>query len=253
MALTANGMGKLATPERNRYFYGKLMDAEQFQKDQVYFNHKRSLVNRFVLGSGVVCGLTVIQDTETGGMLRIEPGLAIDGLGREIVASQPMLIDPRQPTDDQGETNGAPIDAGLVEIRLAHAETETDLIPVLVPDCETSGNCAPSTIREGFRVLVRRTTDQTPQPPGCSFPLQTSPAGTIPKELLHELLCERIRDHSLEPPADVSVPLGRVTIENAAISSIDPCAGRQLVYSNELLFELILCLAEQVQALSSRT
>ena len=81
MPLTSNGMGKLATPERNRFFYGKLMDTEQFQKEQYYFNHKRSLVNRIVPGSGVVSELAVIQDTEMGGTLRIEPGLAIDGLG----------------------------------------------------------------------------------------------------------------------------------------------------------------------------
>ena len=91
-----------------------------------------------------------------------------------------------------------------------------------------------------------------PQPPGCNFPLG-SPAGTLSKELIHNLLCERIQENSSEPPADASVPLGRVTIENGAISSIDPCAGRQLVYGNALLYELILCLAERVQALSGRT
>ena len=49
----------LIAPERNRYFYGLLMDAERFQKDQDYFNHKRFLLNRFVSGGGVVCGLAL--------------------------------------------------------------------------------------------------------------------------------------------------------------------------------------------------
>lgn len=250
MSSTMNGTGKLASPERNHFFYGKLMDAEQFQKDQDYFNNKCSLVNRFVLGSGVVCGLNIIQDTEAEGMLRIEPGLAIDGSGHEIVVSEPVLMDPRQPTNDQGEPEGAPTDAGIVEIRLAYAETKADLVPVLVPDCDTSGNCAPSTIREGFRVLVRQT-EEVPSSPACNFPLQSPPAETPLQELLQLLLCERTREKCSEVPTDASIPLGRVTIENAAISSIDPCLGRQLVYSNALLYELILCLAERVQALSS--
>ncbi|MGH8554140.1 MAG: hypothetical protein ACREUD_00955 [Gammaproteobacteria bacterium] len=253
MSSTMNGVGKLACPERNYFFYGKLMDADQFQKDQFYFNHKRSLVNRLVLGSGLVCGLSIVQDTEAGGMLRIEPGLAIDGSGREIVVSAPVLVDPRQLTNDQGEPEGTPIDAGFVEIRLAYAETKADLVPVLVPDCDTYGNCAPSTIREGFRVLVRQTTDEIPRPPGCNFPLQSPPAEAPPRELLQLLLCERTREKCSELPTDASVPLGRVRIENEAISSIDPCVGRQLVYSNALLYELILCLAERVQALSSGT
>lgn len=253
MSSTMNGAGKFPPLERNNFFYGKLMDAEQFQKDQHYFNNKRSLVNRLVLGSGVVCGLNIIQDTEAEGMLRIEPGLAIDGSGREIVLSEPVSINPRQPTNDQGEPEGTLIDAGLVELRLAYAETKADLVPVLVPDCDTSGNCAPSTIREGFRILVRQAPDEVPRPPACNFPLQSPPPETPPQELLQLLLCERTREKCSELPTDASIPLGQVTIESAAISSIDPCVGRQLVYSNALLYELILCLAERVQALSSGT
>lgn len=45
--------------ERNRYFYGKLLSVEDFETEQKYFNDKRRTVNRFLFGSGVVCGLGV--------------------------------------------------------------------------------------------------------------------------------------------------------------------------------------------------
>jgi hypothetical protein len=49
----------LKTPERNRYFYGKLLDVYHFELEANYFNAKRWLLNRLVSGYGVVCGLDV--------------------------------------------------------------------------------------------------------------------------------------------------------------------------------------------------
>ena len=252
MGSSRNSTGKLIAPERNHFFYGKLMDAEQFDKDQSYFNHKRSLVNRFVLGSGVVCGLSVVKDADAEGMLRIDPGLALDGLGREIVVAAPATVDPRQLTNDRGEPEGDPIENGTVEIRLAFAETRADLVPVLVPDCGDVERCAASTIREGFRVLVREAPDDIPGPPACGFPELESPPDDPPlHQFIHKLLCDRIQGSGLELPDDASVRLARVKVEDSALSDIDAAAGRQLVYSNALLYELVLCLAERVEALSN--
>jgi hypothetical protein len=254
MAAIRNSMGKLVPSERNHFFYGKLMDADQFEKDQSYFNHKRSLLNRFVLGSGVVCGLNVVQDSGGESMLRIDPGLAIDGSGHEIVVSAPFVVDTRQLTNEHGEPEGTPIGSGTVEVRLAYAETKTDPVPVLVADCGASGNCAASTIREGFRILVRQATDDVPSPPTCGFPQLQSPPDDPPlHELIHKLLCERTQGTGLELPQDGSVRLARVTVEASAVTNVDPAAGRQLVYSNALLYELILCLAQRVEALSNET
>ena len=47
--------------ERNRYFYGKLLSVEDFETEQKYFNDKRRTINRFLFGSGVVCGLGVVE------------------------------------------------------------------------------------------------------------------------------------------------------------------------------------------------
>ena len=138
----------------------------------------RRRLNRLVLGHGVVCGLNVVADTE--GMVRIQPGVALDALGREIIVPEACRVNPHQLTDDQGSATGEPLETGTVEICLAYAEKKTDLVPVLVPDCDTPGNCAPSTIREGFYVIVRLAEGDAPAPPSCQlgdFPL---PAPTTP-------------------------------------------------------------------------
>jgi hypothetical protein len=55
MGTTMDGFsGPLGAPERNHFFYGKLMDVTQFEKDARYFNLKRSMINRPVLGCGLV-------------------------------------------------------------------------------------------------------------------------------------------------------------------------------------------------------
>src|SRR5215470_13829464 len=94
--------GALVAPERNRYFYGLLMDADRFQKDQDYFNRKLDLVNRFVGGCGVVCGLGLAFDSATG-TLTLGPGAAIDLAGREIIVPSATNNDTNQLTDAQGK------------------------------------------------------------------------------------------------------------------------------------------------------
>jgi hypothetical protein len=245
MTTTNNpGSSKLVAPERNYFFYGKLMDVPQCDKEQRYFNQKRSLLNRLVLGSGVVCGLNVVPDPNGEDRIRIEPGVAIDGLGREIVIPEAVPIDPRQLTDDEGRPKGEPLanDAtATVEICLVYAEKCADPVPVLVPDCDTPGNCAPSTIREEFRIAVSIAKNGAPEPP-------TRNLRDVSMDELHKVLCKRIRELSSEPSADPCVPLARVILPLGE-NSIDPCTGRSLIYNNAILYELILCLADRVETL----
>jgi len=79
---------KLFPFERNRYFYGKLLTVRDFEIEQKYVNDKRRLTNRLLHGSGIVSGLQVVYVDEK--TVSIEPGLAIDGSGREIVVSTPV-------------------------------------------------------------------------------------------------------------------------------------------------------------------
>lgn len=75
--------------ERNKYFYGKLLTVDDFETEQRYMNNKRRVLNRFLYGSGVVCGLNVVPIDDM--TISVEPGLALDFSGREIVVDMPAV------------------------------------------------------------------------------------------------------------------------------------------------------------------
>ena len=75
--------------ERNNYFFGKLMTVRDFEDEQRYGNDKRRLANRVLHGAGIVSGLDcILVDDQT---ISLEPGLAIDYSGREIVVDEPVV------------------------------------------------------------------------------------------------------------------------------------------------------------------
>lgn len=71
---------------RNNYFLGKLMTARDFFTEQEYFNSRRRLINKFMLGSGIVAGMNIFLVDDKS--FSLEPGLAIDYYGREIIVDQ---------------------------------------------------------------------------------------------------------------------------------------------------------------------
>ena len=146
---------KLSVPTRNRYFYGKLLDSYHFELEQAYFNRKRWLMNRLATGAGVICGLDVVK-TNDNKQVRVTPGVAIDFLGHEIIVSDASpVVDPRQLTDACGKKMGDPIQGvGTVTLCLDYLECDAEPVPILVGDCDTKNTCAPSMIRERYRLLV---------------------------------------------------------------------------------------------------
>lgn len=72
--------------ERLRFFSGRLLSADDLQQEQEYFLARLRRQNRFLYGWGVVSGLSVALSGK--GILIIEPGLAIDCAGNEIVLSE---------------------------------------------------------------------------------------------------------------------------------------------------------------------
>ena len=69
--------------ERNRYYPKKRLSSADYTVEQDYFNNKRRFLNGLMYGSGIVCGLGVFSLDDLS--LLVESGVAIDGLGREIV------------------------------------------------------------------------------------------------------------------------------------------------------------------------
>ena len=84
---------------RNRYFRGKLLTVADYEAEQRYAIQRRRLINRQMLGWGVVSGFGITPDQgEIGGRnVTIGEGVAFDARGRELVACEPVEL--REPTD----------------------------------------------------------------------------------------------------------------------------------------------------------
>lgn len=80
---------KLYPFERNRYYPGKMLVSADFQAEQTYFNNKRRFINHLLYGSGVVCGCGVFNLDDLS--IMVESGVAIDGMGREIIIDSSVV------------------------------------------------------------------------------------------------------------------------------------------------------------------
>ena len=75
--------------ERNRYYAGKLLTSADFEAEQLYMNNKRRFLNRIMFGSGIACGLNVVNLDDLS--VLVESGVAIDETGREIVVESAVI------------------------------------------------------------------------------------------------------------------------------------------------------------------
>ena len=234
---------ELAAPQRNNYFYGKLLDERNLRQEQGYLNQKRWMLNRLSLGKGVLCGLTV---TWTEDRVCISPGVAIDGCGREIVVPEPIVIDPWQPIEDSGRAAGRLAQEGThdVYICLAYLECPTDFTPVLVTECDNSNRTAPSTILERYVVIVKEVAARNPQP--LPTALDTRLCGALSgtdEEVMRKDVCGVLSSRvcvDVESPSCVVIA-SRVTLTDRKITAVDVCSARPVVYTNPELFEMLLC------------
>jgi hypothetical protein len=124
-----------------------MLTARDFQDEQAYHLEKRRLHNRLFHGSGVVSGLAV---EEAGGpTVLVQPGVALDGLGREIIVPEARRIDAAQPTDSQGEPAGEPLTEGVVSLLLRYREVGVEPRPL-----PSDGEQVPGRIAETHVLMV---------------------------------------------------------------------------------------------------
>ena len=76
-------------PRRVAFFHGQVLTAADLAAEQAYHREMRQLHNRRLHGYGTVSGLEV---SVTDGCVEVSPGLAIDGLGREVVVTEPLTV-----------------------------------------------------------------------------------------------------------------------------------------------------------------
>jgi|SRR5215211_853448 len=218
-------------PRRLHYFSGRLLTAEDFEAEQSYLLDRRRSDSRRLHGWGVVCGLGVTPSGR-GGVI-VEPGLAIDGLGREIVVpDRQEMPDPRQPIDDRGEPCGEPVDADEITICLAYAERFED------------GADPARFVRETYTLEVR---------PGPAEPPSPTPAGeavlTGSTDEVARALCEAAAGEACDP-ADQCVPIA--TVDGRKVEVHVALCPRRMLTGTDVLLELILGLVRRVQKLEKR-
>jgi hypothetical protein len=268
------------SPVRNRYFYGKLLDVFHFELEQNYFNTKRWMLNRFVLGYGVICGLNVQLGSDNQSVY-VTPGLAIDKCGREIIVCQPsdpIALPPPPPAPSPGPASGtvptpgttgpamgaagtAPAAAGTssssgstsassgsgccepqkyVHLLICYYECPSDPVPALGGDCDTQAMCSPGAIRERYQLKL--VDGKLPAARTTSSIPDVFSNGT----LNYPALANYVRGQSLTNPiCDCCIPLANIRIPGAGQSynstNIDISVG-PLVYGNDLLYEMVLAL-----------
>ncbi|HEY6352717.1 MAG TPA: hypothetical protein VI636_25250 [Candidatus Angelobacter sp.] len=76
--------GGLECLDRTRFFSGQLLTEADLNNEQSYLLAKNRLHNRYLFGSGVVCGLQVTC-SPCDGWVNINPGYAIDPCGNDII------------------------------------------------------------------------------------------------------------------------------------------------------------------------
>lgn len=143
---------KILPYERNRYFYGKLLTVRDFEIEQRYFNDKRRLLNRLLVGPGLLAGLNVLAvDDKT---LLVEPGVALDYLGREIVLEAPFIsrlsvIDGFDQITDQTEAY----------LSVRYDESQKEAVHNISANTEhASGQSEYNRVAEGYKLCL--TTEQ---------------------------------------------------------------------------------------------
>jgi hypothetical protein len=245
MATEGRELTSLRAPRRNRFYYGKLLDALHLTMEQQYGLAADRLMNRFALGAGVVCGLEVTPVTSGTPGLRIGAGLAIDGWGRRIVVPDDHDLVPLELTNECGDpeppANGLPVN---LVVSVCYRECETDFAPALVPEHSCNGNdrCEAGTIFETYAVRVRE---------GTADDAAEACTAAVKKHLsagdLHGALCVLGAAACNEPPADSCVVLANVTLLEDGTYRIEQCVPRSVVPTNQVLLQLIACLAERIE------
>jgi hypothetical protein len=243
----------LATPERNQYFYGKLLDVPHLELEQEYFNAKRWLLNRLIDGPGVVAGLAVAPAV-SGTRLVIQSGVAIDGWGREIVVPALSIpFDPRTTTNEDGSASGTVSGAGSMTISICYQECGIDPSPVMVASCNAAGDCAPGITREQYSLRVQSGT-AVPSPVTCSFAdLFKPPANSNDIPDIHAALAARVSQPYVDPTGKSCVLLAQVNLPASGpiTDSMVDNSVRPVVVSTGLLLEVVFCLAQRMQQLAA--
>ena len=239
------GLCQHGHPERNNFYFGKFMTARDFTDEQSYMNEKRWLVNRLGMGWGVLCGLKVRPHAHDKRKVTVEPGVAIDPYGHEILVCREETVDLVMGQDGcppEEREAGRPPRSYLYYVSVKYEECGVNPSPIMIDSCDGyKEECVYNRTREGYRFIVSR----------------EKPASTDERRRECETGCHRLlQDPSPavsggcpERPECEGVPLAAICYNpgtDTTAMDIDlSLASRRSVFSNEMLFELLACLREE--------
>jgi hypothetical protein len=239
--------GELAPPRRNRYFFGKDLGVFHFELETDYHSSKRRLLNRLVVGHGVVCGLNVTpySDGDRHGLL-VSSGLAIDGHGREIVVGEARpFFDDRLNPHDADEPGDEPQQSpsknhcdDVLHLVLCYHECEGRPAAVHASECQPEP-CQPDTIVERYCLELR----------DGPVPEELRPAGLCMPDCIrdgsldYDTLVEYVSECCPDCPDDPCIPLAEIRLSDDPSAEPDvDISVRPIVFGNDLLYQLLLCL-----------
>ncbi len=175
---------------RTRYTDGQLLGAEDFAQEQRYHLLRARLRNALLHGMGTVWGLAVSSRDTTdppGSQLIVEPGIAIDALGREVFV-------PRRVCLDVTGLDAAPLWADLAEdegirrafVVLSYRAALADPVPAIAPPCGDARDAeAYARILDSYRICLEAAAPADPHELHRDWTARTTPADLRARLLAH--------------------------------------------------------------------
>jgi hypothetical protein len=146
---------------RPRWFTGRFLTARDLTDEQDYHRYWRHLHNRLLHGWGTVCGLRVRPDDRPGhthDYVRVDPGIALDAYGREIVLDELERVP--WPADPTRSYAGHALAVLCIRYHECHAEP----LPAIVGDCTATDATEPGRIVEKHQFEVHVPTGKAGDP-----------------------------------------------------------------------------------------
>jgi hypothetical protein len=261
--------------QRNNYFFGKQFTVRDLQQEQSYFNDKRHLINRMVLGWGVVCGLDVYWDRKKRKLV-VGPGMALDCCGHEIVICENHYLS-FDKNDDDCCLDDKQRPQGKFVLCLEYHECNSEPTDFPAAGCDEKGKTEYNRIVERYKLRLVSWDDACPKEPHDPYcPDQYKHDANDEQfqrecttEDLHHYLCELLKrgcpecencdcvilatiefpnepsgqDYKQQYPDDYKQKQGKGYYQSQPVEDpvVDPCTNRKLVYNNSLLYDLIYC------------
>jgi hypothetical protein len=234
---------------RPKFFHGMLLTDDHLRDEQAYHRESLKRLNRYLWGSGIVCGLDV---TPIGGLcIKVNAGFALDCGGNAIEVCKPITIDlaaecKKVYPGSCMPQNADPITRHLV---IRYAEVAADPQPVLTDDEDCAGQsqkCQPSRTREGFCLELQETCPNEKVCPDTKAGVVSSllnVRGTAGAR--KQLEDQQPRCMELTPPCpacgctDCAVGLATLVIDCAGGKVDVTCECRSYVWSPRLLRWLV--------------